>query len=390
MATARRGRAPARERHHRADSAELLPLNFPPQTHTLPCVQFLTSQLPARLENHVRSLEALLPEAGDARLKELLEASAASKRSVLEVAQDWPLLDVKSLKGLAHFESHLAGFRERVEGEMARLMAGAQRLTESPGWWAPARAGDAAALNKALDVAHWYVLGLRLMLTQHSAALAALRAAPDASGAAASAGAAEAAEGAHPAHDELLAPPPAAASIVARAAPLRQLLEHLAEDVRAFCVEKNSAAPDVEVVGGEGLEVPLVVPYASFMFSEVLKNALQAAVNRHGAWSVDEADPVRVEISVEAGGGGGSSEASSSGGGSGKASSSSSSGSSTKASSSGGAEQQQQQQQRQQQQQQQEQILISITDRGLGIPEQNFANMFSWFWSSNRKKLEIL
>lgn len=44
---------------------------------------------------------------------------------------------------------------------------------------------------------------------------------------------------------------------------------------RAFCVEKNSAAPDVQIVGGEGLTATLVVPYVEFVLTEVLKNALQ-------------------------------------------------------------------------------------------------------------------
>lgn len=70
---------------------------------------FLTSQLPARLAKHVESLEALLPPAhggggGGGGLAELLQESARAKRSVLEVAQDWPLLDTKSLKVRQSFE----------------------------------------------------------------------------------------------------------------------------------------------------------------------------------------------------------------------------------------------------------------------------------------------
>jgi hypothetical protein len=47
---------------------------------------------------------------------------------------------------------------------------------------------------------------------------------------------------------------------------------------RAFCVEKNSVAPDVQVRGGEGTQAMLVVPYAEFVLTEVLKNALQVGV----------------------------------------------------------------------------------------------------------------
>jgi len=115
------------------------------------------------------------------------------------------------------------------------------------------------------------------MLTQHSAALHALN---------------SSSEGFAPADHfggtgGLLTPqsPPGGpgagppASLIERAAPLRQLLEHVVDDVKAFCVEKNSAAPDVEIVGGEGVELPLVVPYFNFMCSEVLKNSLQV-----GGW----------------------------------------------------------------------------------------------------------
>jgi len=124
-----------------------LPL-YPPNT------QFLTSQLPARLENHVTRLEALLPSCASPKLADLLAGSAASKSGVLEVSRDWGLLDTSDLKGLLHFESHLAGFKERVEGELARLMAGAQGLAHAGGWF-DGRQEDVHALNAALDLTHW-------------------------------------------------------------------------------------------------------------------------------------------------------------------------------------------------------------------------------------------
>ncbi|GBF93755.1 hypothetical protein Rsub_06087 [Raphidocelis subcapitata] len=297
---------------------------------------FLTSQLPARLENHVSRLQALLPSCG-AELSDLLSASAESKSGVLEVSRDWGLLDRASPEGLRHFESHLAGFKERVEGEFTRLMTGARQLAGQPGWWQ--RDGDVAALNQALDLTHWYVLGLRLMLTQHSAALHALDSSskaaaaaahpPDHRGPATSGGFLEPPRPGH-------APPPPS-SMIERAAPLRQVLQHVSEDVRAFCVEKNSAAPEVEIVGGEGLRLPLVAPYFEFMVSEILKNATQAVVTRFGAWDVDEADPVRIQISEPA--------------------------------------------------DDPNNVLVSITDRGLGVPADHFRGMFFWFWSSNKPLL---
>lgn len=101
-------------------------------------------------------------------------------------------------------------------------------------------------------------------------------------------------------------------------------------------VEKNSAAPDVEVSGGEGLALPLVVPYAAFLASEVLKNATQAVVARYGAWDVDDAHPVRVEISEPRGEPG--------------------------------------------------TVLVAITDSGLGIPQERFGAVYDWFWSSTASK----
>lgn len=319
---------------NRVRQISVLQLDNLVRQHSLPrlvdSAEFLTSQLPARLENHVERLQALLPSCSSAALRELLSGSAASKRSILEVSRDWSLLDAAGVEGLRHFESHLDGFKERVEVEMGRLMAGAQALTEQPGWWR--QGGDVDALNAALDLTHWYVLGLRLMLTQHSAALSAL-------------GTSSAARGDGHGHPDRPASaaaaqlvgvgvPAAPFNMIDRHAPLRRLLTSVSEDVRAFCVEKNSAAPDVEVVGGEGVEVPLVVPYFEFMCSEVLKNATQAVVNRYGAWQVDEADPVRIEISEPA--------------------------------------------------DDPKHVLVSITDRGLGVPKENFGHIFDWFWSSNK------
>jgi hypothetical protein len=95
-----------------------------------------------------------VPGCGSAPLAELLEGSAVAKCSVLEVSRDWAVLDTASVKGLQHFESHLTGFRERVEAEMAWLMAGAQELTQQPGWWQRER--DVGTLNAALDLTHWW------------------------------------------------------------------------------------------------------------------------------------------------------------------------------------------------------------------------------------------
>jgi C4-dicarboxylate-specific signal transduction histidine kinase len=63
-------------------------------------------------------------------------------------------------------------------------------------------------------------------------------------------------------------------------------------------------------------------------------------VKRYGAWNVDEADPVRIEISEPA--------------------------------------------------DDDQAVLITVTDRGLGVPEEHFTHMFDWFWSSNKPPLQLL
>jgi hypothetical protein len=50
---------------------------------------------------------------------------------------------------------------------------------------------------------------------------------------------------------------------------------------RAFCVEKNSAAPDVQFKGNDSTTALLVVPYVEFVLTEVLKNALQVGGECH-------------------------------------------------------------------------------------------------------------
>jgi signal transduction histidine kinase len=57
-------------------------------------------------------------------------------------------------------------------------------------------------------------------------------------------------------------------------------------------------------------------------------------VTRFGAWDVDEADPVRIQISEP--------------------------------------------------KDDPSNVLVSITDRGLGVPADHFRGMFFWFWSSNK------
>jgi signal transduction histidine kinase len=81
---------------------------------------------------------------------------------------------------------------------------------------------------------------------------------------------------------------------------------------------------------------------------------VQAVIARYGAWEVDDAQPVLVEIRELPGdaAGGSSSSTNSSGG-----------------SSSGGSG---------------SQIEIVVTDKGHGIPAAQAAHMYDYFWSNNK------
>jgi len=80
-----------------------------------------------------------------------------------------------------------------------------------------------------------------------------------------------------------------------------------AEDVRAFCVEKFGAAPEVLVDaggggGGGGGERTLVgVPaLLRFALAELLKNSLRATLARFSPAGADDAPPVRVRLRADA------------------------------------------------------------------------------------------
>lgn len=335
---------------------------------------FLKSQLPARLENHIYRLRNL-PTPNSTALRELLSSTVTSKLRGLEVSQDWKLVDTSTPAGLHHFESHLGAFREHLEVEVSRMTAAAQQLTETQGWWSDPQ--QVRWLNRLLDLCHWYLLSARVMLTQHTAALHSLeqqtaavsspgghgRTEPVVAGAAASATAGKATvahyhEPGHrstdpgqaytPPHQQLVDMQPV--SLIARNAPVMRIVRNVAEDCRAFCVEKNSAAPDVQFKGNDSTTALLVVPYVEFVLTEVLKNALQAVVKRYGAWEVDDAPPVMVEV-VEVAGSSGQGSSATAGQDSGPKVSS---------------------------------ISIRITDMGSGIPADYTANMFSYFYTSNK------
>jgi hypothetical protein len=56
---------------------------------------------------------------------------------------------------------------------------------------------------------------------------------------------------------------------------------------RAFCVEKNGTAPDVNVSGDTQLTATVLDAYVQHVYGEVLKNSLQALISKWGAWVSD-------------------------------------------------------------------------------------------------------
>ena len=78
---------------------------------------------------------------------------------------------------------------------------------------------------------------------------------------------------------------------------VRHIVCSAIDDVRGFAVEKHGIGPDIELDDiTDGLEVLCMPEYVRYALTEVLKNAVQALVDKHGAWDVDEAPPVRVTV----------------------------------------------------------------------------------------------
>jgi hypothetical protein len=271
-------------------------------------------------------MQALDPSNQD--FADLLETSIQSKQQGLEVSTDWTLIDTSNEAGLQHFEFHLSSFKEHLEVEIDRLVAGCNMLTQQKHWFDDPE--QVLIMDRALDLSHWYLLSARVMLTQHSAALhnllhgetatsrksftsnsssshpigglssyfrgissssssRSMQAHSDAVTAAADHGVNP---GAHyheprpsetnkstpwqPPHQQLVRGTPV--NLIQRHAPVEQLVKLVVEDCRAFCVEKNSAAPDVVsgAIQGRGREYRLLVA----------RDKLQWAANSTGrvAW----------------------------------------------------------------------------------------------------------
>ena len=78
---------------------------------------------------------------------------------------------------------------------------------------------------------------------------------------------------------------------------VHDLVRSAIDDIRGFAVEKHGIGPDIELDDlTDGLEVLCMPEYVRYALTEVLKNAVQALVDKHGAWDVDEAPPIRVTV----------------------------------------------------------------------------------------------
>lgn len=92
-----------------------------------------------------------------------------------------------------------------------------------------------------------------------------------------------------------------------------QDLQRETANIRAFCVEKFGVAPpvDIRAVKSDGHSAPLanmpagwrvhlqaaIPDQVRYVYSELLKNALRAHIDRYGAAGVDDAPPISVELS---------------------------------------------------------------------------------------------
>lgn len=82
--------------------------------------------------------------------------------------------------------------------------------------------------------------------------------------------------------------------VVCMRSKVREIVQTAAEDARWICREKYGAAPEIMIIGGEKLTFCHVPAHLHYMVMELLKNALQAVCQKHGAR--DDAPPVTVML----------------------------------------------------------------------------------------------
>lgn len=97
-------------------------------------------------------------------------------------------------------------------------------------------------------------------------------------------------------------------------ASLEAIARQVTDAVRSFCIEKHGVASEVDIttttartrtpapatISASPFSFVGVPQHASFILSELLKNALNAHIERYGAVGVDDAPPIRMHVSSNA------------------------------------------------------------------------------------------
>lgn len=227
--------------------------------------RFLKEQLPLRLSVHLESLRSTPFKSSIAKklLPGFLSSCEASRQQFTDETKH---LQAAAAGDAHEFELAMIGLKSSIESHMLDLCCAWQRASESFWFWRDHAAVD--DMNSMMDASHWYVLTLRVMVTQHLAA------------------------------SRLVIEKPGdnVRNLIYMKCPVARLLSIVGDNCRAFCIEKNSTSPPMQITGDEGLRVNVIDAYLEFVVSELLKNALQAVIRRYGAWDADEAEPVTVTI----------------------------------------------------------------------------------------------
>ena len=84
---------------------------------------------------------------------------------------------------------------------------------------------------------------------------------------------------------------------IAERVQVADLVRRAIDDIKGFSIEKHGAPPDVDILDeSSGASALCMPPFVEYALSELLKNAVQALVDTHGAWDLDEAPPVAVRV----------------------------------------------------------------------------------------------
>eukprot|EP00873_Tetraselmis_striata_P016580 jgi/Tetstr1/436844/TSEL_025621.t1 len=277
--------------------------------------RFLRHELPLRLRHQDASLARLSGNTAqlERMLRPTLERHGAISQRLASVelpdgqsmVKRVPTLHECAWQQTQAFAAELRAGSDELEKDVARLVGEGQRLVE--------QGGHSREVDRCMDAVHCDMVAWRLLVSEHLKAV-----------------------------DVLAGPPKNSVEQRMWSARVRTTvdpecnvlacLRNVAEDCRAFCIEKNSNSPDVSVTGDPDIHACLIEPHFAFVVTELLKNAMQPLLDRFGAWDVDEAPPIEVCLRrshVKAG-----------------------------------------------------HFEVTVTDRGGGIPKQKMDSLFHWFSTS--------